>query len=93
LPPVGADTISLNRTSRSAPGGSHLVDAVIDGYVTWREESAAVQATYEHWQRVSRDERAAAFDGYVAALDREELTASAYRRLVERAAAQPAADA
>jgi len=82
-----------NRTSRSATDRSQLVDAVIDGYVTWREESAAVTATYENWRRASRGERPAAFDAYVAALDREELTASAYQRVLEQAAARSGAHA
>jgi len=64
-----------------------LIDAVMDLYVTWREESAAVRATYANWSHAPADERALAFDNYVAALGREQLAADEYRRLVERVAA------
>ena len=64
-----------------------LIDAVMDGYVAWREASAAVEAAYHRWRHAPRDERQVAFDGYFAALDREEHAASEYRRLVELAEA------
>jgi hypothetical protein len=67
--------------------GSLLFDALIEGYVTWREESAAVTATYENWARAPRGEHATAYAAYVTALDSEERAASAYRHLVEQAAA------
>jgi hypothetical protein len=60
-----------------------LVDAVMDGYVSWREASAGVAQTYQAWGRAGADERAAAFDRYRMALDREERAAEDYRRLVE----------
>ena len=85
--------MSLNRTSSSAAGQSPLVDAVIDGYMTWREESAAVAASYEQWRRAARDDRASAFDAYVAALDSEEHAASVYRHLLQQAAGRHASDA
>ena len=66
---------------------SDLIDAVMDGYVTWREESAAVEAAYRTWRRASSYQRTVAFEDYFAALDREERAASEYRRLVELAEA------
>jgi len=66
---------------------SEIIDAVMDGYVTWREESAAVRAAYESWRRAPSNERVVAFDDYSAALDREERAASEYRRLIELAEA------
>jgi len=66
---------------------SDLIDAVMDGYVQWREESAAVEAAYSSWCLAAPDERAVAFDNYFAALDREEYAAAEYRRLVELAEA------
>lgn len=74
--------MNLKKSSRSATS-STLIDSVIDGYVTWREESAAVAATYRDWVDADRHERELAYGAYLAALDREELAASAYRRLVE----------
>ena len=64
-----------------------LIDAVMDGYVAWREECAAVEAAYRRWHQAPRDERAVAYDHYFAALDREEYAAGEYRRLVELAEA------
>ena len=66
---------------------SDIIDAVMDGYVNWREESAAVEDGLSHWRRASPDQRTVAFEDYFAALDREEHAASEYRRLVELAEA------
>jgi hypothetical protein len=60
----------------------YLVDALIDHYVSWREECAAVASSYENWNRAESGDRALAFSAYVAALDREELAATSYRRLI-----------
>jgi hypothetical protein len=59
----------------------------MDAYVTWREESAAVTATYESWTRAARERRALAYDSYMAALDREEYAAALYRHLIDQAGA------
>ena len=66
---------------------SALIDAVMDGYVAWREASAAVETSYHRWRRAPQDERQLAFDHYFAALDREEDAASEYRRMIELAEA------
>jgi hypothetical protein len=60
----------------------HLIDALIEHYVSWREECAAVALSYENWNRAESGERVLAFSAYVAALDREELAAASYRRLI-----------
>ena len=80
-------TIMNLKRSSSVSTISELIDAVMDGYVNWREESAAVEAAYHTWRGASRDQRTLAFDDYFAALDREEQAASEYRRLVESAEA------
>ena len=77
-----------------APYSSTLIDAVMDGYVAWREESAAVHVAYGHWLRAEPKERALAFAAYYAALDREERAAATYERLIgiaDRVAASKAA--
>lgn len=79
--------MSLNMPSGPAASRIALVDGVIEGYVSWREESAAVTATYERWSNARSEERSNAFHAYVAALDREERAASAYQHLVAQAAA------
>ena len=65
-----------------------LIDAVLDGYIAWREENAAVEAAYRKWLGAEREERALAFAAYSAALDREEYAAAEYQRLIERAERQ-----
>ena len=80
-------TIMNLKRSSSVSTISELIDAVMDGYVNWREESAAVEAAYHTWRGASPDQRTLAFDDYFAALDREEQAASEYRRLVESAEA------
>jgi hypothetical protein len=79
--------MNLNRAARAAASRSKLADALLDGYVAWREESAVVHSAYQRWERAARPERDIAFDEYVAALDREERAASAYRQLAELAEA------
>jgi hypothetical protein len=82
---VAVYTIMSRKRSSTASLMSDLIDSVMDGYVTWREESAAVEAAYRSWRGAGDGERASAFDDYFAALDREEHAASEYRRLVELA--------
>jgi hypothetical protein len=79
--------MNLSRTSQRPGSCTPLVDAAMDAYLTWREESAAVATAYQNWGGSSRAERAAAFDSYVVALDYEERAAGAYRELIEQAAA------
>ena len=78
--------MSLESPSRYEAPDTPLIDAVIGGYMTWREESAAVAATYETWDRASGNGRAIAFADYLAALDREEHAASEYQRFLGQAA-------
>ena len=79
--------MNLKRSFGPATRRKKLLDAVINGYVTWREESHAVAASYRNWRCAARNERGAAGDAYFAALDREEHAAAAYRRLVDQVAA------
>ena len=63
---------------------NHLVDAMIDDYVSWREECVSVESAYENWSRAPRRDATLAFTAYLAALDREEHAAATYRRRVEQ---------
>jgi len=63
-----------------------LVDELMDLYVSWLEECAAVAASYENWRASERRDNQLAFSAYRAALDREEHAASTYQGLVERIA-------
>jgi hypothetical protein len=82
---------SARRKGRDAPWSRqaqlvHLVDALIEHYVSWREECTAVALSYENWSRAESGDRTLAFSAYVAALDREELAAESYRRLTAEVA-------
>jgi hypothetical protein len=79
-------TMIRNQSSALTPL-SDIIDAVMDRYVSWREESAAVEAAYHAWRGASRDQSRVAFHDYSAALDREEHAAYEYRRLIELAGA------
>jgi hypothetical protein len=82
--------LSVASAQRKARGGSpsgqahviHLVDGVIGHYVSWRKECAAVASSYDNWNRAESGDEALAFSAYVAALEREELAAARYRRLI-----------
>jgi hypothetical protein len=57
---------------------SALLDAAVDSYVEWREESAALRAAYRRWSDASASDRTAAFAAYTAALDREARASDLY---------------
>lgn len=59
---------------------------MLELYVDWREECVAVAWSYESRSDAGRRDNAPAFSAYVAALDREELAAASYRRLIEQIA-------
>jgi hypothetical protein len=86
-PCAGAIIVRLKRTPRRA-AWSHRVDLVAERYVWWRRESAAVADSYRSWSEAVGDQRAVAYAGYLAALDREERAANAYRWLIERSHAR-----
>ena len=55
-----------------------LRDQIIDLYLDWREETAAVTDAYASWTGASADEEGRRFAAYAAALDREEAAARGY---------------
>ena len=57
-------------------------DALVEGYVAWREGCAAVRGAYERWTRCTPADQGLAFAGYTAALEREEHAASVYESWV-----------
>jgi hypothetical protein len=52
-----------------------LTDAFLDSYVCWREACEDVGSAYRRWETCEPPERTLAYDGYRAALDREEHAA------------------
>jgi hypothetical protein len=65
-----------------------LIDDLMDAYVEWREESAAVESAYQRWSIVGSPDTASAFAAYVAALDREEIASAEYAELYEHSRAE-----
>jgi hypothetical protein len=74
---------SLTRTLRRGCR-DRLVDATIDSYVEWREESDDVRGAYQRWAVSALVDRELAFRAYRAALDREEKAALVHGFTVER---------
>jgi hypothetical protein len=67
--------------SKSISVGPSSVDHFIESYVGWREACEDVSMAYAGWLRAPRSERALAFAGYQAALEREDLAAHAHREV------------
>jgi hypothetical protein len=76
--------MKLKKFSRGAANYFQHSDALADGYATWQEESGAVAESYRSWNCADRADRWLAYAAYLAALEREERAASAYRDLVEQ---------
>ena len=55
-----------------------LRDEIIDLYLDWREEAAAVAGAYALWADAPVDDKAARFAAVTAAIDREEAAARGY---------------
>jgi hypothetical protein len=78
--------MSRQRSSQTGPS-AQLVDAVMESYVSWREQNMAVETAYANWTRAAASERQDTFAAYLAALDREEHAAAAYERILAQASA------
>lgn len=88
---VALSLSTVERTPPLPPGLSEadlvsLVDALIDEYVGWREECAAVTGAYKDWTAAEPGDGKLAHSAYVAAVDREEKAATTYRGLVAQIA-------
>jgi hypothetical protein len=76
--------MNLKRAPRDRSPRLELLDAVMDSYAERRDESRAVPESYCDWHSAAAPDRDAAFDDYLAALDREEDAACDYTRVVEQ---------
>lgn len=65
-----------------------LVEELLDEYLCWREQCAALQAAYQHWTRATRVDRPLAFAAFVAQLEQEEHAARRYQASARSATAQ-----
>ena len=59
-----------------------MTELAMETYLEWRALSVAVEEAYERWGRAPRDQAAAAYLGYRAALDQEERSSLNYAALV-----------
>jgi hypothetical protein len=62
------------------------IDAMIEAYVDWREESGGVRSAYDRWSAASPQQALLSFAAYQAALDREAQAAVRYAALSKRVA-------
>ena len=76
--------MNLKRPPRTHAARLEFLDALMDSYLHWRDESRVVAESYRNWRLAPRPDRDGAFDEYLAALDREEHAAGGYRRAVEQ---------
>jgi hypothetical protein len=60
------------------------IEALVERYVYWREHCTVVREAYRRWAASGHGQRAIAYAGYLAALDREEHAARSYANQVER---------
>ena len=79
----GATQMRTFIDSDNAPSRTS-VDALLELYLSWRAECHAVWQAYQSWTDSDCSQRAFAYAGYVAALDREEHAAHAYAHQIER---------
>jgi hypothetical protein len=82
---VGAQPVADDEQNRP-------VVPVIESYLSWCEQCAAVQSAYERWSS-GREERGLAFAIYRAELEFEEHAARAYRQSAERLTTTPRVEA
>jgi hypothetical protein len=68
---------SNGQSAHQAALGS-LRDQIIDLYLDWLEETAAVEDAYASWAGAPAGEEGGGFAAYAAALDREEAAARGY---------------
>jgi hypothetical protein len=61
-----------------------LVDKFIESWVRWREACEAVHGAYARWQQCEAALRGLAFEGYRAALDREDQAAKVHSMCARR---------
>jgi hypothetical protein len=66
------------------PWQQRLVDDMVDAYVQWGDECAAVQSAYDLWSHAAADDEDLAFGAYEAALDEEERSSQTYADLVKQ---------
>lgn len=77
--------MTLKRSHRQSIRRLDFLDALMDSYINWRNDSRAVEESYRRWTASTGGDRGLAFDQYLLALDREERAAYGYRHALEHA--------
>ncbi|HEY2201349.1 MAG TPA: hypothetical protein VGH56_05645 [Solirubrobacteraceae bacterium] len=83
-PNAGAIDMQLKAFFRNTTSETELASAHEAGYASWRKASDGVAEAHRSWVAAPRDELWLAHAAYLAALDREERAACAYRQRVEQ---------
>ena len=60
----------------------HLIDAMLECYLDWREAASNARAAYRAWCAALANERRLRLGAYLSALDQEECAAAAYAGIV-----------
>jgi hypothetical protein len=81
---VTRGTRSQDQPRAATERRSALADAFVDSWVFWREASEDVRSAYRWWSESARPDRALAFAGYRAAVDREQHAANIHADRAER---------
>ena len=55
-----------------------LVEEILIYYIDWRHDAAAAADAYRRWSTAPADEAVLRFSAYMAALEQEEFSATAY---------------
>src|SRR3954469_9242196 len=88
---AGPDTPAMTRSLPHFPDEQQalrsLADKFIESWVCWREACEAVHSAYARWQQCEAAHRGHAFEGYRAALDREEQAAHVHSMCAGRVGA------
>ena len=70
--------------SKKSKPTAHLIDEFVERCFRWREACEDVHSAYAFWSSALAKQRSLAFEVYRAALDREEMAASALEGAVSR---------
>jgi hypothetical protein len=83
-PPMATARLRSSGKGSEVPAGAaaRLVDDMLDRYVEWVEDAAAVADAYRRWSAAPAREGAWRFSAYMAALEQEESTARSYAVVV-----------
>lgn len=75
--------MNLKRSHRQSVRRLESLDTLMDSYMSWRDDSRAVDESYRRWNHSTAGDRGAAYYQYLTALDREERAAHGYKHTLE----------